>query len=46
MKLIDLGCSIYKSETHMSHYVQSRSYRAPEVGVAKGRTQKVQGARE
>ncbi|GIL76630.1 hypothetical protein Vretimale_8856 [Volvox reticuliferus] len=31
VKLIDLGCSIYNSETHISHYVQSRSYRAPEV---------------
>ncbi|EFJ43609.1 hypothetical protein VOLCADRAFT_65761 [Volvox carteri f. nagariensis] len=31
VKLIDLGCSIYNSETHLSHYVQSRSYRAPEV---------------
>ncbi|KAG2486140.1 hypothetical protein HYH03_015233 [Edaphochlamys debaryana] len=31
VKLIDLGCSIYNSEAHMSHYVQSRSYRAPEV---------------
>ncbi|GLI65433.1 hypothetical protein VaNZ11_008797 [Volvox africanus] len=31
VKLIDLGCSIYNSETNMSHYVQSRSYRAPEV---------------
>ncbi len=31
VKIIDLGCSIYNSEAHMSHYVQSRSYRAPEV---------------
>ncbi|PNH12201.1 putative serine/threonine-protein kinase [Tetrabaena socialis] len=31
VKLIDLGCSIYNTEAHMSHYVQSRSYRAPEV---------------
>eukprot|EP00198_Chlamydomonas_reinhardtii_P010965 XP_001700302.1 predicted protein [Chlamydomonas reinhardtii] len=31
VKVIDLGCSIYNSEAHLSHYVQSRSYRAPEV---------------
>lgn len=31
VKIIDLGCSIYNTEAHMSHYVQSRSYRAPEV---------------
>ncbi|GFR44949.1 hypothetical protein Agub_g6040 [Astrephomene gubernaculifera] len=31
VKLIDLGCSIYTSEAPRSHYVQSRSYRAPEV---------------
>lgn len=31
IKVIDLGCSIYRHETRNSHYVQSRSYRAPEV---------------